>query len=58
MKIDMKVKIRFYSKLCTQNKILASKMQYLKQQKTSGFEPLEKVDCIINRLQPHHDAAF
>ena len=33
----MKVKIRFYPKLCTQNKILASKMQYLKQQKTSGF---------------------
>ena len=39
-KIDMKVKIRFYAKLCTQNKILASKMQHLKQQKTSVFAPL------------------
>ena len=44
-KIDMKVKIRFYAKLCTQNKILASKMQHLKQQKTSvSVFHLEKVD--------------
>ena len=39
-KIDMKVKICFYAKLCTQNKILASKMRNLKQQKTSIFAPL------------------
>ena len=31
MKTDMKVKICSYAKLCTQNKILASKMQFLKQ---------------------------
>ena len=39
-KTDMKVKICFYAKLCTQNKILASKMRNLKQQKTSVFAPL------------------
>ena len=46
-KTDMKVKICLYAKLCTQNKILASKMRNLKQQKTSVFAPLiliEKVD--------------
>ena len=36
----MRVKIGFYAKLCMQNKILASKMQQLKQQKTSAFAPL------------------
>ena len=39
-KIDMEIKIRFYAKLCTQNKIFASKMQHLQQQKTSVFAPL------------------
>ena len=39
-KTDMKGKIYFYAKLCTQNKISASKMQNLKQQKTSVFAPL------------------
>ena len=39
-KTDMKVKICFYAKLCTQNKFLASKMRNLKQQKTSAFAPL------------------
>ena len=39
-KTDMKVKICFYAKLCTQNKILASKTRNLKQQKTSVFAPL------------------
>ena len=42
----MRVKICFYAKLCTQNNILVSKMQQLKQQdfrfRTSY---LEKVDC-------------
>ena len=37
---DMRVKICFYAKLCTQNKIFGSKMQHLKQQKTSAFTPL------------------
>ena len=40
IKTDMNVKIGSYTKLCTQNKILASKMQHLKQQKTSVFAPL------------------
>ena len=39
-KTDMKVIICFYAKFCTQNKILASKMRNLKQQKTSVFAPL------------------
>ena len=39
-KTDMKVKICFYAKICTWNKILASKMRNLKQQKTSVFAPL------------------
>ena len=39
-KTDMKVKIYFHAKLCMQNKILASKMRNLKQQKTSVFAPL------------------
>ena len=39
-KTDMKVKICFHAKICTQNKILASKMRNLKQQKTSVFAPL------------------
>ena len=39
-KTDMKAKICFHAKLCTQNKILASKMRNLKQQKTSVFAPL------------------
>ena len=45
-KTDMKVKICLYAKLCTQNKILASKMRNLKQQKTADFRTsyLEKVD--------------
>ena len=40
MKTDMKVKVCFYAKICTPNKILASKMRNLKQQKTSVFAPL------------------
>ena len=36
----MRVKICFNAKLCTQNKILASKMQQIEQQKTSAFVPL------------------
>ena len=40
MKADMKVKVGSYTKLCTQNKILATKTQNLKQQKTSVFAPL------------------
>ena len=40
MKTDMNVKISSYTKLCMQNKILASKMQNIKQQKTSIFAPL------------------
>ena len=39
-KTDMKVKICFYAKFCAQNKILASRMRNLKQQKTSVFAPL------------------
>ena len=45
MKTGMNVKIGSYTKLCMQNKILASKMQNLKQQKTSVFAPL-----ILKRL--------
>ena len=40
MNTDMNLKIGSYNKLCTQNKILASKMQNLKEQKTSIFAPL------------------
>ena len=40
MKTDMNVKIGSYTKLCMQNKILASKMQNIKQQKASVFAPL------------------
>ena len=40
MKTDMNVKIGSYTKLCMQNKILASKMRNLKEQKTSVFAPL------------------
>ena len=40
MKTDMNVKIGSSSKLCMQNKILASKLQNVKQQKTSIFAPL------------------
>ena len=40
MKTDMDVKIGSYTKLCMQNKILASKMQNIKQQKTYDFAPL------------------
>ena len=40
MKTDMNVKIGSYTKLCMQNKILASRMQNIKQQKTSVFAPL------------------
>ena len=40
MKTDMNVKIGSYTKPCMQNKILASKMRNLKQQKTSVFAPL------------------
>ena len=47
MTIDMKVKICFYAKLCTQKKILASKNA--KSQTTKDFRfrtfYLEKVDC-------------
>ena len=47
MKTDMNVKIGSCAKLCTQNKILASKMQHLKQQDfhfCNSF--LEMVDLI------------
>ena len=40
MKTDINAKIGSYTKLCLQNKILASKLQHLKQQKTSVFAPL------------------
>ena len=40
MKTDMNVKIGSYTKLCMQNKIFASKMQNIKQQRTSVFAPL------------------
>ena len=40
MKTDMNAKVGPYTKLCMQNKILASKMQNIKQQKTSVFAPL------------------
>ena len=47
-KTDMKVKICFYAKLCTQNKILASKMRNLKQQdlcfRTSYHEKVDYND--------------
>ena len=41
-KTDMRVKICFYAKLCTQNRILASKMQQLKQQNTSAFDDVKR----------------
>ena len=49
MKTDMNVKIGSYTKLCMQNKILASKMQHLEQQRTAKdfrfrTSYLEKVD--------------
>ena len=47
-KTDMRVKICFYAKLCTQNKILASKMRNLKQQKNSAFAPLILKRCICS----------
>ena len=50
----MKVKICFYAKLCTQNKILASKMQYFKQQTTSAFAPLILKRWIVS----HKDVSF
>ena len=40
IKTDMNVKIGSFSKLCMQNKILASKLQNVKQQKSSVFAPL------------------
>ena len=40
MKTDMKVKISPHTKVCTQNKILASKMQNIKQKKTFAFAPI------------------
>ena len=40
MKAEMNVKIGLYTKLSTQNKILASMMRNLKQQKASVFAPL------------------
>ena len=49
-KTDMKVKICFYAKLCTQNKILASKMRNFKQKKTSVFAPLILVDSFTNSV--------
>ena len=39
-KTDTKVKICFCAQLCTQNKILASKMRNFKRRKTSVFAPL------------------
>ena len=40
IKTDMNVRIGSYTKLCMQNKVLASKMRNLKQQNTSVFAPL------------------
>ena len=40
MKADIKVKICLYTRLCTQNEMLASKMQNSKQQKTPVLTPL------------------
>ena len=53
MKTDMNVKIGSYTKLCMQNKILASKMQNIKQQKTSVFAPLilKRWISLLFRLQ-------
>ena len=48
MKTDRKVKICFYAKICTRNKILASKMRNLKQQKTSVFAPLILIGWILS----------
>ena len=49
METDMNVKIGSYTKLCMQNKILASKMQNIKQQRTSVFAPLILKRWIIDR---------
>ena len=47
MKTDMNVKTGSYTKLCLQNKILASKMQKYQTTKDFRFRTsyLEKVDC-------------
>ena len=52
MKTAMNVKTGSYTKLCTQNKILDSKMQHLKQQKTFVFAPLILKRWIIAAKQP------
>ena len=50
MKTDMNVKIGSYTKLCMQNKILASKMRNLKQQKTFVFAPLILKRWILEQI--------
>ena len=52
MKTDMNVKIGSYARLCMLNKILASEMQNLKQQKTSAFAPLILKRWIVQRFVP------
>ena len=60
MKTDMNVKIGSYTKLCMQNKILASKMQNIKQQKTSVSHllswkgGLRKVSYPCEKSSPRH----
>ena len=51
MKADMNVKICSYHKLCTQNKMLASKFPNPKQQKTSVFASLILKRWIMSRSQ-------
>ena len=51
LKTDMNVKIGSYTKLCMQNKILASRMQNIKQQKTSVFAPLILKRWIVHYSQ-------
>ena len=52
MKTDMNVKIHFYTDIRTQNRILASKMQNLKDtpELRFGTSYLEKVDSKVNDL--------
>ena len=47
MKTDITVKIWIFTELCTQNKILASRIQNLKKQKIYAFAPftLIRVAC-------------
>ena len=50
MSSDINVKIGSYIKFCVQNKILASKMRNLKQQRTSVFAPLILKRWLLGRI--------